>query len=30
MGTDDAPLGDPVECVRGDRMTHVLFPVAKP
>ena len=23
----DAPLGDPVECVQGDRVTHLVFPV---
>jgi dihydrofolate reductase len=29
MQTDDAPLGDPVECVQGDRVTHLVFPVVK-
>ena len=24
----DAPLGDPVECVQGDRVTHLVFPVS--
>jgi dihydrofolate reductase len=23
----DVPLGDPIECVRGDRVTHLVFPV---
>jgi dihydrofolate reductase len=27
LTADDVPLGDPVECVRGDRVTHLLFPV---
>lgn len=27
MSTEDVPLGDPVECVQGDRVTHLLFPV---
>jgi dihydrofolate reductase len=26
--TDDAPPGDPIECVQGDRVTHLVFPVA--
>lgn len=26
---DDAPLGDPIECIRGDRVTHLLFPVTQ-
>jgi dihydrofolate reductase len=29
MKTDDAPLADPVKCVQGDRVTHLVFPVAK-
>jgi dihydrofolate reductase len=28
LATDDAALGDPVTCVRGDRVTHLVFPVA--
>jgi dihydrofolate reductase len=27
METDDAPLGDPIECIQGDRVTHLRFPV---
>ena len=27
LTTDDVPLGDPIECVQGDRVTHLLFPV---
>ena len=27
LTTDDVPLGDPIECVRGHRVTHLLFPV---
>jgi dihydrofolate reductase len=30
MKTDDAPLGDPITCVQGDRVTHLVFPVATP
>jgi dihydrofolate reductase len=30
MKTDEAPLGDPIRCVQGDRVTHLLFPVAEP
>jgi len=30
MTTDDAPLGDPVKCVQGTRVTHLVFPVADP
>lgn len=26
LATDDAPLGDPIHCVQGDRVTHLLFP----
>lgn len=22
-----SPLGDPIECVQGDRVTHLVFPV---
>jgi dihydrofolate reductase len=29
MKADDAPLGDPVKCVQGDRVTHLVFPVAE-
>ncbi len=25
----DVPLGDPVECIQGDRVTHLVFPVAE-
>jgi len=28
LATDDAPLGDPTRCVQGDRVTHLVFPVA--
>jgi dihydrofolate reductase len=28
LATDDVPLGDPTTCVRGDRVTHLVFPVA--
>jgi dihydrofolate reductase len=27
MKTDDAPLGDPITCIQGDRVTHLVFPV---
>ncbi len=27
--THDALLGDPTECIRGDRVTHLLFPVTQ-
>jgi hypothetical protein len=27
LTTDDVPLGDPIECVQGDRVTHLVFPV---
>lgn len=27
LTTDDAPLGDPIECIQGDRVTHLVFPV---
>jgi dihydrofolate reductase len=30
MKTDDAPLGDPITCVQGDRVTHLVFPVGDP
>ena len=29
LSSDDAPLGDPTVCIQGDRVTHLLFPVAK-
>ena len=29
LATDDVPLGDPITCVQGDRVTHLVFPVAK-
>lgn len=29
MQVDDALLDDPTECVQGDRVTHLLFPVAQ-
>jgi hypothetical protein len=29
LATDDAPLGDPIKCVQGDRVTHLVFPVAE-
>ena len=28
LSLDDAPLGDPTVCIQGDRVTHLLFPVA--
>lgn len=27
LSSGDAPLGDPVECVQGDRVTHLRFPL---
>lgn len=27
LSAEDVALGDPVECVRGDRVTHLVFPV---
>ncbi|MEP7091934.1 MAG: hypothetical protein ABI776_17665 [Nocardioidaceae bacterium] len=27
MSLSDVPLADPVACVQGDRVTHILFPV---
>jgi dihydrofolate reductase len=27
LSTDDVPLDDPIECVQGDRVTHLVFPV---
>jgi dihydrofolate reductase len=27
LTTDDVPLGDPIECVQGRRVTHLVFPV---
>ncbi len=29
LSTDDVPLGDPIECVPGDRVTHLVFPVVE-
>ncbi|CCH87243.1 Dihydrofolate reductase [Modestobacter italicus] len=29
LAQDDVPLGDPVTCVQGDRVTHLVFPVAR-
>jgi dihydrofolate reductase len=29
LSSDDVPLGDPVECVQGDRVTHLVFPVTR-
>lgn len=29
VSTDDVLLGDPIECVQGDCVTHLLFPVAR-
>jgi hypothetical protein len=29
LATDDVPLGDPIKCVQGDRVTHLVFPVAE-
>jgi dihydrofolate reductase len=28
LSTDEVRLGDPIECVQGDRVTHLVFPVA--
>ena len=28
LSLDDAPLEDPTVCIQGDRVTHLLFPVA--
>jgi dihydrofolate reductase len=28
LSTDEVPLGAPIECVQGDRVTHLVFPVA--
>jgi len=28
LSLDDAPLGDPTVCIQGDRVTHLVFPVA--
>jgi dihydrofolate reductase len=30
LSTEDVELGDPIECVQGDRVTHLVFPVTKP
>jgi hypothetical protein len=27
--TDEVLLGNPTECVQGDRVTHLVFPVSK-
>jgi dihydrofolate reductase len=27
LAADDAVLGDPVECIQGERVTHLLFPL---
>jgi hypothetical protein len=27
MSVEDVQLGDPTECVQGDRVFHLLFPV---
>ena len=29
LAQDDVPLGDPVVCVQGDRVTHLVFPVVR-
>jgi dihydrofolate reductase len=29
MSMDDLALGDPTSCIRGDRVTHLLFPVTE-
>ena len=29
LATDDVPLGDPIECVQGHRVTHLVFPLAE-
>jgi dihydrofolate reductase len=29
LSLDDAPLGDPSVCIRGDRVTHLQFPVTE-
>jgi dihydrofolate reductase len=29
LAGDDVPLGDPVVCVQGDRVTHLVFPVTR-
>jgi hypothetical protein len=29
LSTGDAELGDPLQCIEGDRVTHLVFPVAK-
>ena len=28
LSMEDAPLGDPTVCIQGDRVTHLVFPVA--
>ena len=27
LSVEDVPLGDPTQCVQGDRVTHLMFPV---
>ena len=29
LSMDDVPLGDPTVCIQGDRVTHLLSPVAE-
>jgi dihydrofolate reductase len=29
LSLDDVPLADPTECIQGDRVTHLLFPVTR-
>jgi dihydrofolate reductase len=29
LSMEDVPLGDPIECVQGDRVTHLVFPVTE-
>ena len=29
LSLDDAALGDPTVCIQGDRVTHLVFPVAE-
>jgi hypothetical protein len=29
LSLGDAPLGDPTVCIQGDRVTHLMFPVAE-
>lgn len=30
LSLGDVPLSDPIVCIKGDRVTHLLFPVTKP